>query len=129
MSRWNITKSFVGATVAAALLISGTAWALQPNSITASEAYKHIGETATVCGNVASATYATGSRGKPTFLNLDKPYPGHIFTAVVWDNNRAKFSYAPESLKGETICVSGLIEQYKGKAQIEVRDPGQIQVN
>ena len=102
------------------------AWALQPNSISASEAASHISETATVCGSVASTTYATRSRGKPTFLNLDKPYPNHIFTAVIWSNNRYKFDYAPESLIGDSICVTGLIEQYKGKAQIEVRGPEQI---
>ena len=55
------------------LIQSNAALALQPNAISALEASKHIGETATVCGTVASANYATRSRGKPTFLNLDKP--------------------------------------------------------
>jgi hypothetical protein len=73
-----------------------------------------------------SATYAIGARGKPTFLNLEKAYPNHIFTAVIWESNRAKFAYAPETLKGKSVCVSERIEQYKGKAQIEARVPAQI---
>jgi hypothetical protein len=54
-------------------------------------AANHVGETATVCGTVASANYAAGSRGSPTFLNLGKPYPNHVFTAVIWGSDRPKF--------------------------------------
>lgn len=97
--------------------------------LTASEARAHIGEKTTVCGKVASATYATRSRGKPTFLNLDKPFPNHIFTAVIFDDYRGRFSYAPEMLKGRHICVTGLIETHKGKPQIKVRDPSQIDLS
>jgi site-specific recombinase XerD len=43
--------------------------------LTAAEAKDHVGETATVCGSVVSTRYATGTKGQPTFLNLDKPYP------------------------------------------------------
>lgn len=55
----------------------------EENYITPEEAYKYIGETKTVCGTVASATYAVRSRGKPTFLNLNKPYPNLVFTLVI----------------------------------------------
>lgn len=94
--------------------------------IPASEARAHLGEEAVVCGRVASAKFATGSRGRPTFLNLDKPFPNHIFTAVIFDDYRGRFPYAPESLEGSRICVTGLIESHKGKPQIKVRDPSQI---
>lgn len=106
-----------------------TAIALQGNQVTAFEAAEHVGNTATVCGNVASANYAVGSRGKPTFLNLGKAYPNHIFTAVIFDDYRPKFDYAPESLNGSDICVTGLVESYEGKPQIKVRGPSQIRIN
>lgn len=35
---------------------------------------------------------------------------------------------APESLLGKTICVSGTITEYKGKAEIKVSDPLQIRI-
>lgn len=54
-------------------------------TITAAEAKNHIGETATVCGRVVSAHYAATSRSRPTFLNLDEPYPREVFTVVIWD--------------------------------------------
>ncbi len=47
---------------------------LRGGSVTPVEAASHVGERATVCGLVASATYADCSRGQPTFLNLDKPF-------------------------------------------------------
>ena len=44
-------------------------------NLSPSEAQKHIGETATVCGTVAPARYADRSKGSPTFLNLGHAYP------------------------------------------------------
>ncbi len=111
-----------------AMLVS-TAMALQVNQITAFEAAEHVGNTVKVCGNVASANYSTGSRGKPTFLNLEKAYPNHIFTAIIFDDYRRNFDYPPESLNGSDICVTGLVESYQGKPQIKVRSPSQININ
>lgn len=95
-------------------------------SITPTDAKNHLGERATVCGIVASAKYAVRSRGKPTFLNLGKPYPNQIFTAVVWGDDRSKFSYPSESLDGSSICVSGSIRSYHGTPEIIVRYPADI---
>lgn len=96
-------------------------------SITASEAAKHVGESATVCGSVASAKYVAGSKGQPTFLNIDKAYPDQVFTVVVWGDDRGRFPSPPEvAFEGKNICVTGQIETYKGKAQIVVHDPKQI---
>ena len=92
----------------------------------ANEALAHIGEEATVCGVVASAKYASSSKGEPTFLNLDRAYPNHVFTAVIWGEDRDEFPYAPESLDGKQICVNGTIKPYKGRAEIVVDDPDQI---
>lgn len=97
-----------------------------PAELTAAQAKDHIGETATVCGQVASAKYATSSRRQPTFLNLDEPFPRHIFTAVIFGDDRPKFDSPEVKLKGKRICVSGKIEDYKGKPEIILRDPAQL---
>lgn len=73
------------------------------------EAKDHIGETATVCGTVASTRYSTSTRGQPTFLNFDKPYPNQIFTVLIWGNNRSKFGTPEADYKGKEICVTGKI--------------------
>lgn len=60
--------------------------------VSPADAINHVGQMATVCGRVASAKYATKANRQPTFLNLDKPYPNHVFTAVIWGSDRAAFS-------------------------------------
>jgi len=57
-------------------------------TIAPSDAGTYIGQQATVCRTVASATFASRTRGQPTFLNLDKPYPRQVFTAVRWRSDR-----------------------------------------
>lgn len=95
--------------------------------IKAGEAGRHVGKHRTVCGPVASATYNPRSRGQPTFLNLDRPYPNHVFTVVIWGTNRPKFPTSPEQLyRNKQICVSGVINTYKSVPQIVVNDPAQI---
>ena len=76
------------------------------------------------------ATYASGSNGKPTFLNVGKDYPDPArFTVLIWGENRGKFSPAPEiQYKGKTIYVYGLIELYKGSPEIVITSPSQIQI-
>jgi DNA/RNA endonuclease YhcR with UshA esterase domain len=99
------------------------------NVISSSEAKKHVGQVKTVRGKVVSAKYAQGTRGAPTFMNLDQGYPNHHFTVVIWSSARLKFNPAPEkAFNGKTIRVTGEIKTYKGIAQIVVKNPDQIQV-
>lgn len=79
------------------------------SSISSNEAANHIGETRTVCGQVASAHYAERSRGKPTFLNLGAAYPDQEFTILIWGSDRAKFGAPEDSFNGKHICATGLI--------------------
>jgi hypothetical protein len=61
----------------------GICAAAQSRKITAREAKDHVGETQTVCGKVVSTRYAPRSKGQPTFLDLDEPYPNEIFTILI----------------------------------------------
>ncbi len=121
MKRWKFL--FV-----AALLMGLTASAFAQQTITPEQAAKFIGQQKTICGTVASAHYALRSRGKPTFLNLDKPYPNQIFTAVIWGSDRGKFKEPLEALSGKEICVTGKIKSFRGRPEIIVREPTQIKV-
>ena len=108
--------------VASTLLLSLSAAAQE--SLTPAQAAQHIGQRATVCGTVASTRYASGTRGEPTFVNLDKPWPHPIFTIVVWGDDRARFDPPPERWKGH-LCVTGRIISYHGQPEIKVSDPAQ----
>ena len=104
------------------------AQASQPKKLTAPEAKDHIGEKATVCGEVASTRYAASSRGRPTFLNLDKPYPNQIFTVVIWGEDRGKFGQPEGKYRDKRVCVTGKITSYRGVPEIIASEPGQIEV-
>jgi len=98
----------------------------QSGHLTSAEAKSHIGEKATVCGKVASTHYAVRTKGSPTFINLDEPYPNQIFTILIWGSDRSKFG-APESTYDQKrICVTGLIKDYKGVPEVIVEQPNQI---
>jgi DNA/RNA endonuclease YhcR with UshA esterase domain len=103
-------------------------WALSADaaSISPADAGSHIGETATVCGLVASAKYAANSRAQPTFLNMGQPYPNEAFTAVIFGTDRAKFGQPETTLSRKRICVTGQVRNYRGKPEIIVSDPSQL---
>jgi micrococcal nuclease len=96
--------------------------------LTAEEAAAHVGEMATVCGAVVSTSYATRIRGAPTFLNLDRPYPDHLFTVVIWESDRVVFGEPEVAYADKSVCVTGKIDEYGGKPQIVARDPSHIDV-
>jgi DNA/RNA endonuclease YhcR with UshA esterase domain len=101
---------------------------LAQKKITAAEAKDHIGETATVCGNVVSTRYAASTRGQPTFLNVDKPYPNQIFTIVIWGSNRSKFGTPDVDYKGKRVCATGKITEYRGIPEVIADAPAQISI-
>jgi hypothetical protein len=113
------------------LLIVSTAlvlWAVgaRAATFTPEEAAKHVGETVTICGAVASAKYAGQARGGPTFLDFGKPYPNAIFTALILGSDRAKFGTPEKGVQGKQVCVTGQIQLYQGKPQIILNDPKQL---
>lgn len=114
--------------VALAVFLLGTVAPVVAAGLSAEEAAGHVGETATVCGVGASAKHATSVRGQPTFLNLDRPYPNQVFTVVIWGSDRAAFGQPEVAYQNKRICVTGLVESYKGKPEIIARRPSQIEV-
>jgi DNA/RNA endonuclease YhcR with UshA esterase domain len=117
---------FCGPLVLAALFSAGVAFAA--DALDPEAAASHVGEEVTVCGEVTGAKYSSHRKRKPTFIDFGPPHPNQHFTALIWGEYRDKFHYVPESLLGKTVCVSGTITEYKGKAEIKVSDPAQIRL-
>jgi hypothetical protein len=110
--------------VAAALLLPTSL--ASATSLSAEEAAGHVGEAATVCGVVASAKFAANSRSQPTFLDLGKPYPNAVFTAVIFGDDRPKFGAPEKSLHGAHVCVTGVIRLYRGRPEMILNDRSQL---
>jgi len=116
--------------IALAVCLAGCAFlyarASKSQTITAEQARDHIGETATVCGRVASAHYSSKSRGRPTFLDFGRPYPHAVFAAVIWGDDRARFGQPEKQYRNKHVCVTGFISVFHGQPDMDVRDPDQI---
>jgi hypothetical protein len=108
-----------------ALLAAGST-AVHAASLAPEEAAGHVGENVTVCGVVASATYAAQSPASPTFLNFGKPYPNQVFTAIILGSDRKKFGTPEIALRDKPVCVTGKIFLYQGAPEIALRDPAQL---
>lgn len=95
-----------------------------------SEAKSHVGKQITVLGPVADTNYAATTPGKPTFLDIGKPYPSpDRFTVLIWGDARDAFPAPPEQMyAGKTICVTGLVEDYKGSPEIIASLPASIAI-
>jgi hypothetical protein len=116
-----LTNLLVASALLGLLALSADAADLHPE-----DAKRHIGETATVCGVVASAMFEANVQDQPTLLDLGEPSPHAIFTAAIYGDNRSKFGTPEPSLRGKRICVTGPISDYQGKPEIVLTDPSQL---
>jgi hypothetical protein len=122
MSLKKVVPALLVAVIFALLAAANAQETISPN-----QGSVFIGQHKTVCGRVVSAHYAPRSKGQPTFLSLDKPYPNQVFTVVIWGENRSKFSDAPEILyRDKSVCVTGVIRSRQGSPEIVATDPSQI---
>jgi len=93
--------------------------------LTTAQAKDHVGETATVCGTIASEKTATGNRGTPTLINLDQPYPHQIFTLLIWGSDRAAVGTIPETGR---LCAKGPITLYRDVPEIVIHKSADLYV-
>ncbi len=88
------------------------------------DADKYYGQTKTVEGTIV----ATNNIGKVCFLNFHKNWRKY-FTAVIFSSNFDEFPSNPEDYYlNRTVRVRGLIKEYKGKPEIILKSPSQIEI-
>ena len=101
-------------------LFAGTLAALSiaqaPPNYTATEAARHVGETATVTDRV-DGVHQSGKGN--IFLNMGGKYPNQAFTAFIPAKSAGQFSDY-QKYDGQTVAVSGKITIYRGKPEIVV---------
>ncbi len=90
-----------------------------PVSVKSTDASQHVGQFATVCGDVVGKHTAEGSNGKPTFVNFDRPFPNPSFTVLIWGSDGDAVGDFPET---GNVCVTGTIATFRGSPEIVVHD-------
>lgn len=118
----------VGVAVLIVLGLTQPTAAYKTQKLTAYDAQEHIGEFAKVCGQVVQVIFRESSRSRPTFINFERKYPAQPFYAVVFGSDREKFEDKVfDTLQGSNACVIGRIGLYRGRPQIVVEQPTQLQ--
>lgn len=109
-------------------------WAGQERSsaqclVPADSVLTKVGEYCTVAGKVVSVFQSSKSDAKPVYLNFEKPYPNQVFEVVIFSGDVRNFSKHPKELyEGKEVKVSGVIELYKNRPQIVVKNPKAIEI-
>lgn len=79
---------------------------------------KHTGEMVKVCSKV----YGRKDFGRMVLVNMGGAYPNSLFTVVLRGDAKGL------DLDGKLICVSGRVIDYKGKPEIVVTNPKQVEL-
>jgi len=95
----------------------------QEGALKADQASAHIGETATVEGQVSIHKTPAGE----IYLDIGGSGTGAPFSAYVSRWNRTQFQDV-DRLDGKEVQVTGEISTFRGKPEILLTDPGQIAV-
>jgi nuclease S1 len=91
--------------------------------ITPTAASAYVGQRVTVRG-VVSDVHTT--RSGTTFIDMGGRYPDNTFTAVIFAEDAARFSGTAE-LGGRTLEITGAVRLYRGKPEIILRSPEQLE--
>lgn len=94
----------------------------QSNSINYTDAPKYIGKQVVVSGKVINVFV---SKTNTTFINFCTDYRSCPFSAVIFADDRSQFGDL-QKLIGQTVQVSGVVNEYKGNPQIVLKNPSQL---
>lgn len=98
--------------------------AIKHDVISWRDAAHYYGQTKTVEGTVV----ISNNTGKVCFLNFHKNWKKY-FTAVIFSSDFDRFPPHPEDhYLNRHVRVTGLIKEYKGKPEIILKSPSQIEI-
>lgn len=88
---------------------------------------KYVGRELIVEGKVVDTH--RDLKSNTVFLNFEKAYPNQCFTGVIFSSDQYKFIEYPEKYYANKILrIKGEIKEYKGRPEIILKDPSQIEV-
>ncbi len=99
------------------IAVAGTASAQKFN---ADEFNKNLGKTGTLCDTIYSLRIFSDTL---TLLNMGGIYPNQKYTIAI-KGNKINLNWA--DMKGKPLCITGVFILYKGRPEIEVTEPGNI---
>jgi len=111
-----------GIGLALAILLSSAAYA-EPEVVSVSRAGEHVGQQTTIEGRIV----ATHASPLATVLAFTPNFAG--FTATILAADRSKFPDDFEQrYRDKLVRVTGTVTAYRGKPEMAIREPSQVQV-
>jgi DNA/RNA endonuclease YhcR with UshA esterase domain len=102
------------------------AWANVPtNDLEPADIALRAGENVVVKGTVSEVF--TDPRSQTTFIDMGGAYPFNHFAAVIFPDSARAFPMAA-SLNGKHVEIAGTVRLYRGKPEIILTAPNQIQM-
>ena len=99
--------------------------AFSQTKIQVDSAINYEGKLVTTCTKVFGAKVFDNVN----LLNLGAKYPNSPLTIAILQKDISNFPSPPDVLyNGKNICVTGTIEIYKGKPEIKISKPTQIEI-
>lgn len=102
------------------LLFLVTAFSHSQDTVSSKDAKNFIGQTKIITGKVASVFV---SKNGTVLINFDEKHPNATFVAVIKPENPVAYDNIKE---GSILTVTGVIEDYKGKPEVIIKDISQI---
>jgi hypothetical protein len=94
------------------------------DTISSAEARQHIGQSATVCGNVTNIFF-----GETTaFVSLDEVPQESRFRVLIPEASGLSFGEVAKVYPNQNVCVTGKIEVNSGVPQVALTDVAQIKI-
>jgi len=88
---------------------------------------KYLGRELIVEGKIVD-TYRD-LKSNTVFLNFEKSYPNQCFTGVIFSSDLYKFVQNPEDYYlNKTVRIFGEVKEYKGRPEIILEAPSQIEI-
>lgn len=107
------------------VFLAGSGSSFAQSSIDLNDAGKHIGDSVTICAKAFGVT----ATDKITFINVGADYPNAPLTVVIYAKDYANFKAQPATgYAGKQVCITGTLKSYKGKTELLVTEPGQVQI-
>jgi micrococcal nuclease len=90
----------------------------------------HINDSVEVQGKIFGIKYLESAKNSPTFISVGGAYPNQLLTIVIWGDVRKNISVSLDEAKqkGNIAWATGKLESYKGKPQIVISDPKQLDI-
>lgn len=94
--------------------------------ITADEAYKHMGETVTICDKIYGMEFIDNKKIKSAISVGNQAHSHKLSILLNYDAVQKLTAGGRNSIINKSVCVTGKVVESKGQAEIVINKPEEI---